>query len=138
MPLLFDSDYKILADCGLQYEEDEANRFLILKNFPLKDGLYSFNGVGLIDVDVLIVIPPNYNTAGNDMLWVSPELKRTDGKAIPAAFGVGKGAAKHYQGKEFCRWSRHFPPNSWRPKVDNIQKIIDRVQWALSNPDAVK
>lgn len=138
MALLFDEDYQILSDAGIEYEENEANRFLILKNFPLKSDLYSYKEKTLETVEVLIIIPPNYNTSGNNMLWTHPELKRTDGKAIPAAFGFGNGDARHYNNKEYCRWSRHYVANSWKPKVDNIQKILDRVEWALSNPDAIK
>ena len=138
MALLFDEDYQTLTDSGIEYEEDEANRFLVLKNFPLETGLYSYDNVSLDRVEVLVGIPPNYITSGNDMFWTHPELKRSDGKVIPNANGFGQGDARHYNDKEYCRWSRHFPPNSWRPKVDNIQKILDRVEWALRNPDAKK
>lgn len=138
MALLFDEDYEILKNSGIEYEEAEVQRFLILKNFPLELGLYSYNDEFLESAEILIVIPPNYNTAGNDMLWTYPELKRTDRTPIPAAFGFGQGDSRQYNDKEYCRWSRHFPANSWRPKIDNIQKILDRVEWVLRNPDAKK
>ncbi|RPG36006.1 MAG: hypothetical protein CBB72_004945 [Muricauda sp. TMED12] len=138
MSLLLREDYEILEKAGLKYEEVEEKRFLIIKNFPLKKDLYSFAGNILEFAEILIVIPANYNTSGNNMLWTYPELKRTDGKAIPAAFGFGQIDARHHDGKEYCRWSRHYKPNSWSAKVDNIQKILDRVEWALSNPDANK
>jgi hypothetical protein len=138
MSLLYDSDYAIIEDCGLEIEEDEANRFLIFKNFPLKVGLYAYNGESLTQAEILIVLPSNYNTSGNDMMWTHPELKRADGKEIPAAFGFGKGDARFHNEKEYCRWSRHFEDSSWRPKVDNVQKIIDRIEWALAKPDAKK
>lgn len=138
MALLLDSDYDVLKDSGLKWEEDELNRYLILKNFPLQDGLYVYAEKSLSEVEVLIVIPSNYNTSGNDMFWTYPPILRADGKTIPAAFVFGQGDARYFAGKEYCRWSRHYNPNSWSPKVDNIKKIIDRVQWALSNPDASK
>ncbi len=138
MALLFEEDYKILEDCGLFHEEDETNRFLVLKNYPLPSDLYINSQVLLDQVEVLLVIPPNYNTSGNDMFWVHPALARADGKTIPAAAGYGGGDSRFFDNKEFCRWSRHYTPQSWNPKVDNIQKMIDRIEWALRNPDANK
>lgn len=39
MALLFDEDYQVLEASGLEYEEDESLRFLLIKNFPLTNGL---------------------------------------------------------------------------------------------------
>jgi len=75
MALLFDADYNLLRESGMEYEEDEAQRFLIVKNFPLYAGLYAHAGVALEQVEVLYVIPPDYNTSGGDMLWVHPAAK---------------------------------------------------------------
>lgn len=136
MPLLFDEDYKILDECSLEYEEDKPNRYLIIRDFPLYPGLYCFNNEPLEKVDVLVKIPPNYNTSGNDMFWFYPPLKRTDGTQIPAGFDM-----KHsitFKEKNFIRWSRHFKADSWKPKTDNIQKILDRIEWALRKPDTKK
>ena len=138
MALLFDEDYIILSDAGLEVEEDEAQRFLIIKDYPLKANFYEYKNEHIDKVNVLIVIPPNYNTSGNDMFWVYPPLARIDKKPIPAAFGFGKGDSRIYNGTEYCRWSRHYKPETWKPKVDNIQKILSRIEWALKNPDATK
>jgi len=136
MALIFDEDYRILKESGIVWEEDEAKRFLIIKNYPLIPGLYVCNGEALDLVEVLCVIPPDYNTSGGDMFWVHPALTRANGKAIPNAAVYGGGDPRHHQGKEYCRWSRHFPANSWTPKIDNIEKILGRIEWALRNPDA--
>jgi hypothetical protein len=137
MALLFDSDYLFLKGTGLEYEEEEASRFLIFKNFPLAPGLYISNGQPIQTVAVLNVIPPNYNTAGCDMFWVYPQLARADGKAIPAIGGPGQDS-RNYNGIEYCRWSRHWNKKPWKSKVDNIQTILSRVEWAFKNPDADK
>jgi len=79
MPLLFDEDYSKLKDRDLSYEESEQQRFFIFTQYQLPSGLYT---VGTCDV--LVVIPANYNQAGNDMFWTFPRLYRTDGKQIPA------------------------------------------------------
>jgi len=138
MPLLFDEDYGILNESGLAWEEDEGKRFLIIKNYPLASGIYVSNGETLQQVEVLCIIPPDYNTSGGDMFWVHPALARADGKAIPNAAGFGGGDPRHYKDKEYCRWSRHFPGDSWKPKVDNIQKVLSRIEWALKHPEADK
>lgn len=136
MALLFDEDYQIIKESGLEYEEDESQRFLLIKNFPLTPGLYVHSGAALEQVEILWVVPSDYNTSGGDMFWVHPALSRADGKEIPAAFGFGGGDARHFNGKEYCRWSRHWNAPTWKPKVDNIQKVLGRIEWALRNPDA--
>lgn len=136
MALLFDEDYEILADSGLDYEEDEAKRFLVIKDFPLKPGLYEHADEPIEKVDVLVVLPPNYNTSGNNMFWFYPPIKRIDGKQIPAGFDLRY--SQTYNNKVYIRWSRHFKSESWSPKIDNIQKILSRIEWALRNPDAQK
>ena len=135
MELLLDKDYEILRESGLEYEEDINSGFLVLKNFPLLSGFYSFDGKALETVEVLYMIPTNYNMSGGDMFWTHPYLTRVDGKAIPAMMQFGGGDARVFKSKEYCRWSRHFAPDSWRPKVDNIEKILSRIEWALKNPD---
>ena len=94
-------------------------------------------GKPISSVDVLNVIPANYNTAGCDMFWVYPQLVRADGKAIPQVSGPNADSRTH-NGVEYCRWSRHWNKNPWKPKVDNAQTILNRLEWALKNPDADK
>lgn len=137
MALLFDEDYEILKNAGLSTEEDEAKRYLIIKDYPLKEGLYKSGNFVIGKVDVLVVIPTNYNTSGNDMFWVHPPLIKADGSPISAAFVYGQGDSRIYNEQEFCRWSRHYSSNTWIPKVDNIQKILSRIEWALKNPNIV-
>lgn len=135
MPLLFDSDYEYLEAHRLEVLEDEASRFLIFRNFPLPKGVYTADGEPRDAVDVLYVIPTNYNTAGGDMFWVHPRLQRADGKVIPNTSGPGEDSRTH-AGIEYVRWSRHWNNREWKPKVDNIQKIVDRITWAFVHPDA--
>ena len=136
MALLFDEDYDYLKSCNLIYKEDEAKRLLIIKNYPLPQNLYQHNGSILQETEILVVIPENYNTNGIDMLWTHPRLLRSDGKAIPATSDVGGADPRFDDNKEYCRWSRHWPPDAWKPKIDNIIKILSRIEWALQNPNA--
>jgi hypothetical protein len=133
MPLLFDSDYTSLRERGITYEEGQQQRFFVFTEYALPKGLYAVERC-----DVLVVIPPNYNQAGNDMFWTFPRLYRADGKPIPAVLDPGGGDNRNWNGKEFCRWSRHWPPSgtgSWRPGKDDIISIYRRVDWALCRPD---
>jgi len=88
MALLFDEDYQILEASGLEYDEDETQRFLVIKNFPLTNDLYVHSGVDLEQVEVLWVVPSDYNTSGGDMFWVHPALSRGDGQEIPSVLVV--------------------------------------------------
>jgi len=135
MRLLFDEDYAHLKDCGLAYVEDEPQRFLIFKDFPLPAGVYVGGGAPRDSVDVLYVVPPNYNTEGGDMFWVYPYLSRPDGRPIPAVNGPGQDS-RMSGGIEYLRRSRHWNKKPWKPKVDTVSRIVDRLTWAFANPDA--
>lgn len=140
MPLLFDEDYATIKDWGLEYEEDEKARFLVIKNFPAPVNIYVSRDVEgkevkVENVEVLWLIPSDYNTSGGDMFWFHPAITRKDGQSIPGAAGFGGGDSRFHNGKEYCRWSRHFAGNTWTPKVDNILKVLSRIEWVLKNPD---
>lgn len=132
MPLLFDDDYEQLRERGITYEESEPQRFFIFTHLTLPEGLYT-----VATCDVLVVIPPNYNQDGNDMFWTFPRLYRADGKLIPAVLDPAGGDNRILNGKEYCRWSRHWQsgPGLWRPGRDDIISIYRRIVWALQKPD---
>src|SRR2546429_182362 len=109
MPLLFESDYAKLRERGLTYEESERERFFVFTDLALPQGIYNEP-----KCDVLVVIPPNYNQAGNDMFWTHPHLRRLSGIPIPAANTPGGGDNRRWKGREFCRWSRHWNPQGKR------------------------
>jgi hypothetical protein len=133
MALLFDSDYSSLLERGVTYEEGQAQRFFVFTEYVLPGGLYT-----VAKSDILVVIPPNYNQAGNDMFWTFPRLYRADGKPIPNVLDPGGGDNRIWNGREFCRWSRHWPDpgsSSWRAGKDDIISIYRRVDWALRHPE---
>lgn len=133
MPLLLDSDYERLREGCLAYEEDAAHRFFVFCSLKLGEAQYQ-----VATCDALVVIPQNYPQAGNDMFWTFPRLRRPDGRQIPATLDPGGGDNRFCNGREFCRWSRHWDPSSssgWRPGKDDIMTIYRRVVWALKFPD---
>lgn len=132
MPLLFDDDYEKLREREITYEESEPHRFFIFTQLVLPAGQYT-----VAACDVLVVIPPNYNQDGNDMFWTFPRLYRADGRQIPAVLDPAGGDNRVLNGKEYCRWSRHWQagPGMWRPGRDDIISIYRRIVWALQRPD---
>lgn len=132
MPLLLNADYEYLTSAGLMYEEDLDHRFLVIRGYPVNEGMYQFDGSSVEQVDILSIIPENYNTSGCDMFWVHPAVSRADGGQIPSTGGDDR----VYNGVTFVRWSRHWQKaESWKPKVDGIQKLLDRIEWALQHPN---
>lgn len=131
--LLLDDDYIALDERKIKYVEDEGQRLLVISNYPLPKGIYIQQ-----NCDVLVIIPKNYNQDGNDMFWTFPRLVRADGKPIPQTQDPGASANKTYEGREFCRWSRHWnkPPSTWKAGKDDILTILRRIEWAFGNPDA--
>jgi Prokaryotic E2 family E len=132
MPLLLDEDYEELVAQGFEYVEDEPQRYLVLRDYKLIEGLYQQGSC-----DVLVIIPPNYPHAGNDMFWTYPRLVRVDNQPIPATNDPGTGDNRLFESKEFCRWSRHWRsgPSAWKSGTDRIVTILRRIEWALRKPD---
>lgn len=135
MTLLFDDDYKVLENSGIHIEEDEPNRFIVFKNFCLPEGTYEVDGLPAKNVDVLYILPATYNSEGGDMLWTYPRLFLKGGAVVPST-GAPNEDSRTHKGLIFCRWSRHWNKTPWKPKVDNIQTILDRITWAFKYPDA--
>lgn len=133
MALLTDEEYALLDQRGITYSEDVQQRCFVFTNYPLPPAMYNVD-----QCDVLVVIPENYNHDGNDMLWTLPRLVRRDGKEIPRTELPGSQHNRHLQGKEYCRWSRHWnagTPGAWRSRKDNIVSIQRRLDWAFQHPD---
>lgn len=133
MPLLLDADYTSLLENRLTTEEDEEQHFLIFLAVKLPENQYT-----IAECDVLVVVPLNYPQAGNDMFWTSPPLRRTSGVAVPQMMELGGGDNRIWNGREFCRWSRHWnpqTPGAWRPGRDDVMTMYRRIEWALQHPD---
>ncbi|HHC6614289.1 TPA: E2/UBC family protein [Vibrio parahaemolyticus] len=133
MPLFLDEDYIALKERSVSYIEDVTQRFFVIQDYKLPEGVYRQEFC-----DVLVVIPKNYPQAGNDMFWTNPRLVRSDGKVIPQTNNEGAGDNRRYNEKEFCRWSRHWNrgPSIWQPGKDNVVTILRRLDWAFRRPDA--
>lgn len=133
MPLLLDSDYEDLSNAGLKVEEDEAQRFLVFIGVKVDTCQYTVS-----ECDVLVIVPPNYPQAGNDMFWTSLPLRRKNELPVIQMMESGGSDNRTWKGREFCRWSRHWQPTlpgAWRPGKDGVMSIYRRIEWALMHPD---
>lgn len=118
----FDRDY--LMEKGYQFEEKiDANRNgLILRNWVLPDGKFN-----LQSSDLLILIPNGYPEVRPDMWYFNPAILLT-----PANRPARQTQAYiTFEGREWQRWSRHYPANEWRSGIDGIHTYLKKVQIAL-------
>ncbi len=93
---------------------------IIIENYPFPS-FYSPQQASL-----LIMLPAGYPNANPDMFWTCPDVKLTTG-AWPLA-------SEHHQmfhGKNWQRWSRHFPGN-WRPGIDGLRTYLASIKTELS------
>ncbi|WP_084062742.1 E2/UBC family protein [Arenimonas malthae] len=133
MGLLLDVDYEHLVEQGVLFDEDERTRHLVFKELALPRDLYQVD-----TCEVLVLIPVSYNQSGNDMFWTHPRLVRRDGVQIPNTSNAGASENHMRDGREYCRWSRHWPEGSrsaWRSGKDDVSSILRRIDWALRNPN---
>lgn len=137
MSLLLPEDYEYLQATDLHFLEDEEKRFFVIENFPLPERMYVLSsGETILQAEVLIQVPNNYNMSGTDMLWTYPPFIRADNGPMPNVNSYGGSDNRTFKEKEFCRWSRHYAGDSWKAKKDGIEKILARIDWALRNPGA--
>lgn len=134
MALLTEEDYSDLERMELKYKEDDDQRLLVFLDFKLNAGLYQVE-----QCNVLVIIPQNYPTAGNDMLWTYPRLQRTDGQVIPgtiaSSYPDSQRDIRIFEEKTYERWSRHWNVGNqvWRAGRDNITTIVNRLTYVMAN-----
>ncbi|MGZ8236270.1 MAG: E2/UBC family protein [Methylobacter sp.] len=134
MALLTEEDYSDLERMQLKFKEDDANRLLVFIDFDLVTGLYQVDRC-----NALVIIPPTYPAAGNDMFWTYPRLQRTDGLIIPGTIDPALPDCQRdirvFEEKTYDRWSRHWQVGNqiWRAGRDNITTIVNRLTYVLAN-----
>ncbi|MEO9480562.1 MAG: multiubiquitin domain-containing protein [Maribacter dokdonensis] len=99
---------------GVDLIQEGNRRWLIFRGYKIPDG---YN----VEVaDLAILIPPHYPTAGLDMMYLNPSLKRKDGAVIKAL------SNQTIEGKIYQRWSRHrSAANKWNPNIHNVESHVD-------------
>lgn len=116
-----EADEAYLNSLGLDWEavRDAGTNWVIIHGWTLPTGYSSAS------VRIALLIPAMYPDAQIDMVYVSPDLSRVDGKPIGAL------ARQVIQGEAWQRWSRHRTSvNPWRIGEDDVASHLALVdEW---------
>ncbi|MEF3691708.1 MAG: E2/UBC family protein [Candidatus Moraniibacteriota bacterium] len=118
---ILEEDEEYLSQKGYKWEllADGENGALIIKDYPVNENVFDRP-----KIDLLIIIPAQYNNAKLDMFYVDPPLKKKDG-SYP-------NAAEHFEdhvGRRWQRFSRHL--NSWLPGIDSLAGFMSLISKEL-------
>lgn len=115
-------DVSFLASTGLVWDAfvEGNQRWLIIRDRPVPGGFRTDHA------SVALRIDPNYPMAQIDMAYFLPALTHKAGRDIPSL------AAIQIEGKQWQQWSRHRPPNAWRPGIDSLETHLAYVDYFLA------
>lgn len=94
----------------------DVERGIVINNYALPVG-YT-----LPEVEMMILIPPDYPMAQLDMFYLSPDVAKTNGNAIGTVINE-----LHFN-NQWQRWSRHY---QWQAGVHNIATHLQVVKNSL-------
>lgn len=118
-------DQAYLEERGIAYETHVEGGVIcvVLTSRGLPEGFT------VATADVLFKVVPGYPDIAPDMWWVSPEILRSDGTAIP-----GTEVREQLLGRTWQRWSRHFQAGQWQSGVDGLESFVAlmRSEFALA------
>jgi hypothetical protein len=115
---LSEEDEQGLAALGLEWETivDGNTKWLLVHAYPIPEG-YNYR-----QASVALRISPSYPDDQIDMVYFSPLLALTTGRAIRQLSPI------MIDGKQYQQWSRHrTPQNPWRLGLDNISTHLLQV-----------
>ncbi|WP_079470020.1 E2/UBC family protein [Chitinophaga ginsengisegetis] len=119
-------DRSFLKSKGFTYREinDGVQKGIIIDNFSIHpEGKFSSNSASL-----LILLPNGYPDVAPDMFYFIPALRLINTGSLPAQADQ----ILTFHGATWQRWSRHGPPDAWRPGTDGLQSYLQRVFNALN------
>jgi hypothetical protein len=106
-----EEDVDCLGALRLKWETlaDGSAKWLLISGYSIPAGYNRETA------DLALRIPPSYPDDQIDMVYFSPALALTSGKAIRQLSAVT------IDGKSYQQWSRHrTAANPWRPGLDNV------------------
>jgi len=121
---LLEDDEAYLNDKGHTWQllPDGAGACLVISEYEVSAEVYNRE-----KTDLMIRIPAQYNIAGLDMFYVSPELRLRATGSYPEA-------ASHFEdhvGRRWQRFSRHLNTTRWRAGVDGLRMFMALIQREL-------
>lgn len=99
----------------------EGQRWLVIQNWPVPHGLNPSHA------DIALRIDPNYPMSQIDMAYFRPALTHSLGRDIPNLAEI------QIRGEAWQQWSRHRPPDGWRPGVDSLESHLAYVDHFLTH-----
>src|SRR6266550_7217744 len=106
-----EDDLECLAARSLDWEAivEGGVKWLLIRDYVIPVGYHQTKA------DVALRISPSYPDDQLDMVYFSPGLSLTSGRAIRQLSTLG------IDGKTYQQWSRHrTAANPWRPGLDNV------------------
>lgn len=109
-------DTAFLNSTGLVWEtvKEATVMRVIIYDYPIPDGY------NVTNADIYVRLSDQYPDSELDMIYVSPALSLTCGKAI------NKLSNDNFDGRDWQRWSRHRVKSvqAWDPALDGIQSHL--------------
>lgn len=121
---LLEEDETYLSSLKLPFETVKlaGQNWVLIHNYPIPQGY----NVSLATMGIRMV--GCYPTAGLDMVYFFPALRRLDNLPIGAL------TPHPLDGKSYQQWSRHRTSiNPWRPEVDNLSTHVPLADFWLEN-----
>lgn len=120
--LLPESDLAYLAERQIPYELTlEGGMTCVL--FP---GWDLPPGYDRAQSNLLLRLAPGYPDVAPDMWWFDPPVRRADGTNLQ-----GTESIEICLGRQFQRWSRHFPAGQWQSGTDGLESFLALVRGEL-------
>lgn len=115
-------DIAYLASTGLAWDAfvEGNQRWLIIRDRPVPGGFCTNHA------SVALRIDQNYPMAQIDMAYFRPALSQSAGRDIPSLTVI------QIEGNQWQQWSRHRPPNAWRPGIDSLETHLAYVDHFLA------
>lgn len=119
--VLTQDDIRYLEEKKIIYEPFPSGE-VIFKTYALPPGRYNTP-----HADILVILPSGYNDTGPDMFYANPWLMLVPENKHPRCTE----SPHDFSGIRWQRWSRHEEGGSWRPGIDGIKTVLQRINYAL-------
>lgn len=116
-------DLAYLRSLDLEWEAFQADghRWLLIHNWPVPQGLNPDHA------DIALRIDPNYPMSQIDMAYFRPPISHALGRNMPNLVAI------QIRGESWQQWSRHRPPDGWRPGIDSLESHLAYVDHFLAH-----
>lgn len=120
--MLPEADRVYLSERSIPHEAKAEGGMicLVLPDYALP------TGYNVARSNLLLRLSAGYPDVAPDMWWFDPPLRLASGGTIQATECM-----EPYLGRQWQRWSRHFPPGQWRSGVDSLESFLALIRKEL-------